>query len=509
MAETTQTTADPPHTLLAALGHLGPGIVLASSIVGSGELVATTRTGAEAGFVLLWLILIGCVIKVAAQVEIGRATLTWGRTPLDAFDRVPGPRFAGRGWIYWAWAVMTVLVLVQQGGILSGVAQTLAAGLPVTAAGREWTRVHDEAARDRVLAAAARRQGDTARAEALDARLAELEVEKRKLAPPADETLWAVVTGVVTAALLGVGRYRLIERVSIILVGTFTLVTLLALLLLQFDPAWAISRKEFAEGFAFRLPEARQGFSPLLTALSTFGIIGVGASELMVYPYWCLEKGYGVSVGPRDDSDAWARRARGWLRVMQLDAWASMVVYTAVTVAFYLLGASTLGRLGLLPEGSETVRTLGAMYAPVFGSWANGAFLVGAFAVLYSTLFVAAAGMARMVVDGLILAGILPGDPESRVRWNRRLSVAWPLVALVLALAIRAPVAMVLASGMAQSVMLAALGVAVLWFRWRALDPRLRPGRAWDALLVVSSVGFVLIGVWTLWEKVQTLLTAA
>lgn len=116
MGEPPRTTVDPPQTLLGALRHLGPGIVLASSIVGSGELIATTTTGAQAGFVLLWLILIGCVIKVAAQVEIGRATLSWGRTPLDAFDRVPGPRFAGRGWIYWAWVVMTLLVLVQQGG---------------------------------------------------------------------------------------------------------------------------------------------------------------------------------------------------------------------------------------------------------------------------------------------------------------------------------------------------------------------------------------------------------
>jgi NAD(P)-dependent dehydrogenase (short-subunit alcohol dehydrogenase family) len=71
-------------------------MILASSIVGSGELIATTTVGAEAGFILLWLIVIGCAIKVAAQVEIGRHTLSWGHTPLAAFDRVPGPRLGGR-----------------------------------------------------------------------------------------------------------------------------------------------------------------------------------------------------------------------------------------------------------------------------------------------------------------------------------------------------------------------------------------------------------------------------
>jgi Mn2+/Fe2+ NRAMP family transporter len=504
--EEASSVSEPPQTLWQSLAHLGPGIVLASSIVGSGELIATTIVGAEAGFVLLWLIILGCAIKVAAQIEIGRTTLTWGRTPLDAFNRVPGPRFAGMGWIYWGWVFMTALIVVQQGGILAGVAQSLSGGLPVTATGREWNRLHDEAADMRVAEAAVRRRGDATEADAIHARLEAITGAMHALPSPPDETIWAVVVGVVTAVLLGVGRYRLIERVSILLVGTFTLVTLLSLVMLQFDPAWAISSGEIISGLIPSLPPSVGGRSPLVTALATIGIIGVGASELMIYPYWCLEKGYGQAVGARDDSPAWAARARGWLKVMQLDAWGSMIVYTTVTICFYLLGAATLGRLGLRPGGGEMVRTLGAMYAPVFGDWARGVFLVGAFAVLYSTLFVAAAGNARMVVDGLILAGRLPADEASRALWSKRLSVVWPLAALILALIIREPVGMVLASGIAQAIMLAALGVAVLFFRHRDFDARLTPSRGWDVLLWLSSAGFVLIGVWTLLQKVASLL---
>ena len=504
--EKASTVSEPPQTLWQSLAHLGPGIVLASSIVGSGELIATTIVGAEAGFVLLWLIILGCAIKVAAQIEIGRTTLTWGRTPLDAFNRVPGPRFAGMGWIYWGWVLMTVLIVVQQGGILAGVAQSLSGGLPVTSAGREWNRLHDEAADMRVAEAAVRRRGDAAEADAIHARLEAVTGAMNTLPSPPDETIWAVVVGVVTAVLLGVGRYRLIERVSILLVGTFTLVTLLSLVMLQCDPAWAISSGEIISGLIPSLPPTVGGRSPLVTALATVGIIGVGASELMIYPYWCLEKGYGQAVGARDDSPAWAARARGWLKVMQLDAWGSMIVYTTVTICFYLLGAATLGRLGLRPGGGEMVRTLGAMYAPVFGDWARGVFLIGAFAVLYSTLFVAAAGNARMVVDGLILSGRLPADEASRAIWSKRLSVVWPLAALILALIIREPVGMVLASGIAQAIMLAALGVAVLFFRHRDFDVRLTPSRGWDLLLWFSSAGFVLIGIWTLLQKVASLL---
>src|SRR4051812_8772138 len=48
---------DPPATLVKALSQIGPGLILAASIVGTGELINTTALGAKQGFVLLWLIL--------------------------------------------------------------------------------------------------------------------------------------------------------------------------------------------------------------------------------------------------------------------------------------------------------------------------------------------------------------------------------------------------------------------------------------------------------------------
>jgi Mn2+/Fe2+ NRAMP family transporter len=66
-------TVEPPRGFFAVVRRLGPGLIIAGSIVGSGELIATTKVGAEAGFVLLWLILVGCVIKVFTQVELGRS----------------------------------------------------------------------------------------------------------------------------------------------------------------------------------------------------------------------------------------------------------------------------------------------------------------------------------------------------------------------------------------------------------------------------------------------------
>jgi len=84
-------TRDPPKTIGGILRHLGPGLIIAGSIVGSGELIATTIVGAEAGFWLLWIIIIGCVIKVLTQVEMGRYTISSGKTSLGAMAEVPDP----------------------------------------------------------------------------------------------------------------------------------------------------------------------------------------------------------------------------------------------------------------------------------------------------------------------------------------------------------------------------------------------------------------------------------
>src|SRR5271166_5375100 len=103
---------EPPHTLFGALGQIGPGLILAASIVGTGELINTTSLGAKAGFSLLWLILLSCVIKVFVQVELGRYAITHGKTTLAAFDTLPGPRL-GASWICWLWLVMMLTTQAQ------------------------------------------------------------------------------------------------------------------------------------------------------------------------------------------------------------------------------------------------------------------------------------------------------------------------------------------------------------------------------------------------------------
>jgi Mn2+/Fe2+ NRAMP family transporter len=179
---------------------------------------------------------------------------------------------------------------------------------------------------------------------------------------------------------------------------------------------------------------------------------------------------------------------------MRWDALCSMAIYTFATVAFYLLGASVLHRAGLNPSGSEMVRTLGAMYQPVFGAWAQGLFLFGAFAVLYSTFFVASAGHARIVADALHVFGVVDERPSSRPRLIRWMCVVFPLVSLGVYVLFPEPAMLVIFGGTAQALMLPLLAGAALYFRYRRCDDRVRPGKLWDAFLWLSAIGLFCSG---------------
>ena len=599
---------EPPTSVGGILRRLGPGLIVAGSIVGSGELIATTKVGAEAGFWLLWLIIIGCVIKVFTQVEFGRFSIVDGETTMSGLNQVPGPRLGRGNWLVWYWFVMFLASIGQLGGIVGGVGQALAISVPLTQSGQKFNAFVDvkteltvrraelrliESRAAEGLSGEAGPPVETLRAviaelaekyerasaslivelgsdqlrrwdidpsdpDASDpdaarvasrvglemtrqgkqlsdddiARLGREELAKRGVdidAPTAqqlvsavgqrrfdalgqkppeayDARYWATLIAVLTAVVLVFGRYGLIQFFATTMVALFTLVTVLNVAMLQANQTWAVSWPEFVDGLRFQLPPATKdgGGSALATALATFGIIGVGASELVTYPYWCLEKGYARFTGSRDDSQEWVRRARGWMRVMRWDAWCSMVVYTFATIAFYMLGAAILGRTGLSPEKGDMVRTLAVMYEPVFGPYAPSLFLFGAFAVLYSTYFVANASHARVFSDALRVLGL--SRSEDRRRMITILSGIFPLVCLAIYIAFPNPVQLVLLGGLMQAIMLPMLAGAALFFRYYRGDKRVAPGRFWDLFLWVSAGGMAIAGVWALVDKVGSVL---
>lgn len=514
---------DPPRTFWKTLGQLGPGLVIAGSIVGSGELIATTKAGAQAGIALLWLIVLGCLIKVFVQIELGRYSITHGQTTLNALNTVPG-RIGPVNWILWFWLAMMLTGLAQLGGIVGGVGQSMAIAFPITGDYREIVTVPSQKELEWFLEWDADLTGNREkwlqlseeqqqRKEVGHRRIqqqlsllpdqgeAALDVVRGggKLKDPWtwDDRFWALGAALITIALLFNGRYGIIQSISTALVVGFTFITIGNALALQSTEQWRLSSEDLLKGFSFRLPEGEDKWVSIKTALATFGIIGVGATELITYPYWCIEKGYARHTGKRTDDPAWGQRARGWMRVMQYDVFLSMVIYTIATMAFYIVGVTVLYREGRDPEGMRMVSTLAAAYVPVFGEYAKWLFLTGAIAVLYSTFLVATAGHSRMYTDALKIFGFIDrNDQQVHNRTLKTFCVILPVICVSSHWTGIDPVKAILLAGMMQATMLPMIGFAALYFRWTATDPRLIPTRRWDTMLVLSFIGLLITGVW-------------
>jgi hypothetical protein len=183
---------------------------------------------------------------------------------------------------------------------------------------------------------------------------------------------------------------------------------------------------------------------------------------------------------------------------MYKDAFISWIIYTFGTLAFFVMGAAVLQPQGLVPEGNEMITTLSRIYTDTLGSWASILFLLGAIAVLGSTLWAAIPSWSRMCTNLLSTAGVLDWqDTPTRLRWIRIFTVALPILWGAAYLFIQAPVLMVQIGGVATGIFLLAVVVAVWYLRRTEVDPRLYGNGVFNAVLVISSIAIVLLGVYS------------
>src|SRR5262245_13684629 len=470
---------DPPKSLWSALAQIGPGIILAGSIIGSGELLLTTGLGADYGFVFLWLILLSCVIKVFVQIELGRYAISSGRPTLTAFVSLPGPRL-GAHWLAWWWLIMMSATIFQVGGMAGGVGQALNLVFPGPS---KWLAETLSSSWPSVSAAIVKRP----------------------------EHPWAVLTALAGVALLASGGYKRIERITTFLVAAVTLITVICVGMLP-GAGFPVRMEDIRDGFSLRVLQVLQENKlAVAAAFGAFGITGVGASELYAYPYWCLEKGYARWTGPRSSDVGWADRAKGWLRVMYLDAWVSMVVFTVATVAFYVMGATVLYRQDLHPEKSKMIETLSKMYVPTFGQWTEIFFLVGVWAVLFKTMYVSSASNGRLLADFMGLTRTVKYTAGQRQRWIVRFSCILPIIGLFLYLTLGDPKLMVIIGGFFQAATLPIISGATIYLRYFRTDRRLAPSiwsdlLLWFAFLTITAVSLYAIPQWamyTLWPFIK------
>jgi Mn2+/Fe2+ NRAMP family transporter len=432
-----QKIKQPPSTFLEKLKFLGPGFILSASIVGSGELIATTTLGAQAGFVAFWVIIVSCLVKVAVQLEFGKHTILTGETAMQIFNKLPGPRLGNGKWSIWILFVLLLLKVIQLGGMLGSTAIVL-----------------------------------------------------NLLFSPLPVFYWVVIAAFSVSLFIYRGYYAVVEKTSFVMIAMFTVLTVTSVFALTYTP-YSFSWADVASGLTFRLPR-----EVIVVAIGAFGITGVASDEIIAYNYWCIEKGYAAYTGPFEETAEWKGRAAGWIRVMYLDAFVAMIIYTTVTAAFYLLGSAILHNRGAIPEGNQVIETVALIYTESLGQGIRNVYLVGAFFVLYSSLFASLAAWTRMYSD---IFGQLRWIDFSNLKQRNTviaiLAWAFPATWALTYMFIELPVVMILFGGAVGSIMLFLIVFAALHIKYQRTQV-IQANMFYDVAFWVSIVSIVLVGIY-------------
>ena len=208
---------------------VGPGIVVAATGVGAGDLVATLIAGSRFGYALLWAAIFGTLLKIALAEAVGRWTLASERTMFDGWSSLGGGWFRGR--LNWAGVYFGLYVVIW--GFVYGAAAMTAVALPLAA-----------------------------------------------LVPALDLKVWGMLSGVAGLLFVWFGGYGLFEKVMTACVGVmFVTVVGLAVIVAPDLPA-------LLTGLWPTLPQGSVFYT-----LGLIGGVG-GTITMAAYGYWMNAKGW-------------------------------------------------------------------------------------------------------------------------------------------------------------------------------------------------------------------------
>lgn len=208
---------------------IGPGIVVAATGVGAGDLVATLIAGSKFGYALLWAAIIGTILKIALAEAVGRWTLAGERTIFQGWSDLGKGFFGSR--VNWAGAYFGVYVVIW--GFVYGAAAMTSAALPLAA-----------------------------------------------LFPVLDLKVWGVLSGIAGLLFVWFGGYGLFEKVMTFAVGVM-FVTVIGLAIIV-----APNIPNLLTGLWPTLPEGSVFYT-----LGLIGGVG-GTITMAAYGYWLNAKGW-------------------------------------------------------------------------------------------------------------------------------------------------------------------------------------------------------------------------
>ena len=310
--------------VLGLLAIFGPAAIVASVSIGAGETIVVVRAGAWAGYDLLWLVMLSCLVKgVFVTYLLGRYTAISGEHIGHRLVRLPGPR---------GWFLLMLLLFEMVGAPLA------------------WVPISKPC-------------GDL-----FHFLMGDL------LTTAVPESIWEnIITSMFIALALSLSlrlSFQKLEKQQILICAILVFGTFLGTLLVR-PLFWQTVINSFQFGHMPSFPEWAPEDAirhPMLTMATTFGYVGGSVVAYIVYAHWIGMHGWGLSkhrdidairryASTRDKLDylpedpEQVRMLRKLIRPMQWDVGMGAVVLFFVTAAFMISGAAALYPLETRFEG--------------------------------------------------------------------------------------------------------------------------------------------------------------
>ena len=295
------------------LHMFGPGAIIASVTVGTGETIFAPRIGAVFGYAMLWVILVTVLFK-AVQVYTGaRYLVLTGEHPMQAWARIPGPR----AWAAWLIGLVAVTSFPLWIAALADAVSSLCVWITGVGGAVSWGR-----------------------------------------------PLWGTVIIVAAMMFSLVQTYNVIERVSTVILVFKVILIFIAVMVIK--PDWAAAfwgfvtpqLPDYQPWVAASYPKIAANQSWLEMAV-LMGAVGGGVQDYVGYVGFLREKKWGAA-GLADSSPQnlptdkkMIARGKQWLRAPAFDTIVSFGSVLLITGCFMILGAAVLHPRQLVPDDAD------------------------------------------------------------------------------------------------------------------------------------------------------------
>ena len=442
----------------------GPGAVIASLTIGSGELIFSSRGGALFGYRMLSVFLLVCLLKWGLTFVTARHLVLTGAHPFQRWMGLPGPR----GWLPLVFLLLAVPAFPVFVSFHAGTLGTLLAALTGS---REWLN-------------------------------------------GSAYLVWGLVILVAIGTLALTGGYRRLELVQLVVVALLLVSIVLAVILIR--PDWGAMFKGVVTLPATSYPEWISKYPevaarPVWVELATYvGVVGGSGYDYLAYCSFLREKRWGNAgsdtIVGEDKKD---EGAGVWIRAPLIDCTISFTIVFVFSAVFVACGSEILAVHEQIPIGNNLL-TLQAEFVAVVSPWLKPLYYAGAILAMGGTLY-GTISVAPAILRELARALVPGGSPARQSNQLERSAVLWVCIGglavlvykLVTARAAESPglVALVTPANLFTGVF--ACGIICLLSVWadrRHLASELRPPVALTTLNIAGGILFLFLGVKGYWD---------